>query len=231
MNTLNNYSGIFLFDKPYGWTSFNLVKKVRTILKKYTNKNIKVGHAGTLDPLATGLMILCIGQETKNINKLIQQDKEYIATVNFSGSTISADLEKPIEKTFDYKHVDETMLLNVIEKFIGNIDQVPPIFSAKKINGKRAYDLARKGKIPELKAISVTIHFIKLLNFKPPECVLHIKCSKGTYIRSLVRDIGLQLTGGAFLTALNRIAIGEYSIKNAISIEEFENILKMAKNL
>ncbi len=231
MNILSNYSGVFLFDKPYGWTSFDIVGKVRNLLKKYTNKKIKVGHAGTLDPLATGLMIICIGMETKNISQYQQQDKEYIAAVNFSGSTISADLEKPIDKTFDYNHVTENLLLNVIENLKGNNLQVPPIFSAKKIAGKRAYDLARKGKNPELKAVSVTIHSIELLNFNPPECVLYIKCSKGTYIRSLVRDIGLKLTGGAFLTALTRTAIGIYSLRDAISIEEFENYLKMVKYL
>lgn len=231
MNKLENYSGVFLFNKPYRWTSFDLVGKVRNLLSHYTGKKIKVGHAGTLDPLATGLMILCAGQETKNINKYTQYDKEYIATVNISGSTISSDLEKPIDKTYKFEHVTKSMLLEVINNFTGNIEQVPPVFSAKKINGKRAYELARKGKNPELKPVPVTIHFIKLVDFNPPEFTLNIKCSKGTYIRSLVRDIGTRLTGGAYLSILTRTAIGDFSINDAISIEEFEKTLKLANNL
>jgi tRNA pseudouridine55 synthase len=229
MNILNEEGGVFLLNKPYGWTSFDLVAKIRNLVKKYTQKKFKVGHAGTLDPLATGLMIVCIGKETKNISLYTSYDKEYIATVNFSGRTISHDLEQPIVETFDYSHVTHDLLLNTINTFIGEISQIPPVFSAKKTNGKRAYLLARQGKEPILKPVNVYIHFIKLIHFNPPEFTIHIKCSKGTYIRSLVRDIGQKLTGGAYLTSLERIAIGNFKIENSLSIENFEKMLKNGK--
>lgn len=231
MNRLINNSGVFLMNKPYGWTSFDLVGKVRNLVKHYQQQKIKVGHAGTLDPLATGLMILCLGKETKNISLYTQYDKEYMATVNFSGTTASYDLEMPIEQHFDYSHVTENRLIEVLQSFKGNILQIPPEFSAKWVDGKRAYQLARKGVKTELKPIPVNIFEIRLTDFSPPEFTMYIKCSKGTYIRALVRDIGQHLTGGAYLSKLVRTAIGPFSLNSAITIEDFENMLKLAKNL
>ncbi len=225
MNILSDNSGIFLIDKPYQWTSFDVVGKMRSLLKAATGKKIKVGHAGTLDPLATGLMIVCVGKKTKNIQQYMQYDKEYIATVNFSGSTASADLEKPIEQQYEYSHLTYDLVKNTINKFTGQLLQIPPAFSAKWVDGKRAYVYARKGTIPDLKPVPVTIEFIHLLEFNPPECVFQIRCSKGTYIRSLVRDLGIALTGGAHLTALKRTAIGPFNLTMAISVEDFEKML------
>ncbi len=231
MNRLIDNSGVFLMNKPYGWTSFDLVDKVRRLVKHYLQQKIKVGHTGTLDPLATGLMILCLGKETKNISLYTQYDKEYLATVNFSGTTASYDLEKPIEEHFTYNHVTKSRLLEVLQSFKGNIMQTPPEFSAKWVNGKRAYQLARKGAKAELKPVPVNIYELQLTDFSPPEFTIYVKCSKGTYIRALVRDIGKELTGGAYLSKLVRTAIGPFSLNSAISVEDFENMLKLAKFL
>ncbi len=231
MNILKENSGVFLIDKPFGWTSFNIVGKMRSVLMQATGTKHKVGHAGTLDPLATGLMIVCVGKETKNIHQYTQYDKEYIATVNFSGSTITFDLEKPVDKHFAFEHVTEELIEETLKQFTGNIMQIPPAFSAKWVDGRRAYEIARKGNDPDLKPVPVTIKSIQLLEFNPPECVLKIHCSKGTYIRSLVRDLGLAITGGAYLSALKRTAIGPFRLTDAMSIEEFEKMLKMASNL
>ncbi|MCX7861563.1 MAG: tRNA pseudouridine(55) synthase TruB [Bacteroidales bacterium] len=231
MNQLIHNSGVFLLNKPYGWTSFDVVGKIRKLLIQYTQEKLKVGHAGTLDPLATGLMIVCIGKETKSISLYTQYDKTYHATVNFSGSTASFDLETPIDKYFEYHHVTENDVIRTLQSFKGQIWQVPPEFSAKWIEGKRAYHLARKGQVFELPPASVHIHHIQLLQFSPPEFTFTVTCSKGTYIRALVRDIGKKLTGGAYITKLERTAIGPYTIEEAMSIENFEKMLKLARNL
>lgn len=234
MNELKEKNGTFLFDKPYRWTSFDVVGKVRSLCKQYYSERLKVGHAGTLDPLATGLLIVCIGKDTKMIDNFSGLGKEYIATINISGSTASFDLEKPIDKNFDYSSVNQEQIENILNQFIGKQEQIPPLFSAKWLNGERAYKIARQGITPELKSHEITIHEMELLNCNLPELEVRIKCSKGTYIRALVRDIGKKLTGGAYLSSLRRTYIGNYSVNDAIGITDFEEILrnqKVAENL
>lgn len=234
MNVLVNKSGTFLFDKPYRWTSFDVVGKVRGMCKQTFGERLKVGHAGTLDPLATGLLIVCIGKDTKTINQYSGLDKEYIATINISASTASYDLEKPFDNFFDYSSIKTEQVFRILQTFVGVQQQFPPSFSAKWINGDRAYNIARQGHIPKLKSNQIIIYEIELLRCELPEIEIRVKCSKGTYIRSLVRDIGKKLSGGAYLSSLRRISIGEFNIKNIISMDEFKEMLtkqKMANNL
>jgi tRNA pseudouridine55 synthase len=215
--------GIILIDKPYGWTSFDAVNKVRAILRKhYGVHKIKVGHAGTLDPLATGLVIICTGKMTKNIHHFQSLEKEYIATFELGKTTPSFDLETPVDKEYETGHITEEMVARALEKFTGEFDQIPPLFSAKFIDGRRAYKSARKGADIELPSSRVSIREIKIERFQLPELVLRVSCSKGTYIRSLARDIGLELGSGAYLSALSRIRTGEYQLSDAITPEEFE---------
>ncbi|MGF1584715.1 MAG: tRNA pseudouridine(55) synthase TruB [Bacteroidales bacterium] len=215
--------GIVLIDKPYGWTSFDAVNKIRWVLRKYYKiRKIKVGHAGTLDPLATGLVIICTGKMTKEINHFQSLEKEYIANLELGKTTSSFDLETVVDKEYKTSHITQELIDNTIKKFIGEIDQVPPLFSAKYIDGKRAYKSARRGDDIELPSSRVNIREIKVEKFDLPELILRISCSKGTYIRSLARDIGLELDSGAYLSALRRTRIGEYEVSKAISPDEFE---------
>lgn len=215
--------GIVLIDKPYGWTSFDAVNKIRWVLRKYYGiRKIKVGHAGTLDPLATGLVIICTGKMTKEINHFQSLEKEYIANFELGKTTSSFDLETVVDKEYKTSHITQELIDNTIKKFIGEIDQVPPLFSAKYIDGKRAYKSARRGDDVELPSSPVNIREITVEKFDLPELILHISCSKGTYIRSLARDIGLELDSGAYLSALRRTRIGEYEVAKAISPDEFE---------
>ncbi len=217
---------VLLFDKPAGWTSFDLVKKVRNLITRHLQvKKIKVGHAGTLDPMATGLMILCTGKATKKISHFQELDKSYIAEMEFGKTTPSFDAETETDQTYPYQHISERELLEVFNKFTGTIDQVPPVYSAKKIGGHRAYKLARKGEEVVMKPNRVTITRIELVEFNPPFCSFSVDCSKGTYIRSLARDIGSALNSGAYLKSLVRTRIGSYMLSNAMTINEFENIL------
>jgi tRNA pseudouridine55 synthase len=219
---------VLLLDKPYQWTSFDLVRKVRKLVKvKYNVPKIKVGHAGTLDPLATGLMIVCTGKCTKQIDSFQSQEKEYIAGILLGKTTPSFDLEKEYDNEYPTKHIKKEMVENVLKSFLGESDQIPPIFSAKFIDGKRAYEFARKGKTVEMKPSRITISEIELLSFTMPEISIRVRCSKGTYIRALVRDIGERLNSGATMISLQRTAIGPYHVNNAISIEEFENKLAL----
>ena len=219
---------ILLIDKPFQWTSFDVVKKIRRLLQnKFDLKKIKVGHAGTLDPLATGLMIVCTGKATKKIQHLIEDDKEYIAEIKLGATTPSYDLETELDKSFEYNHISEDLTEKVLkEKFTGKIDQIQPIFSAKRIKGVRAYEYARKGINVELEPVKIEIHEIKLINYNLPDIKIKVNCSKGTYIRSLARDIGVALKSGAHLTGLQRTSIGKFSINDAISVNEFEKRLK-----
>lgn len=218
---------ILYFDKPLGFTSFYLVKKVRYALsRKLHVKKIKVGHAGTLDPLASGVMIICTGKATKLIDKFQYQTKEYIATIMLGATTLSFDLETPIDRTFDTSHVSEEMVREVLTRFIGRIEQVPPAFSACKVQGKRAYELARKGETPELRPKILVIDEIELLSCALPEIKIRVVCSKGTYIRALARDIGEALQCGGHLTGLIRTRIGEITLDRCISLEEFEEQLE-----
>lgn len=220
---------VLVFDKPLGWTSFQLVGKVRWLLcRAIGQKKLKVGHAGTLDPLATGVMIICTGRATKRIEELQQGRKEYVATLQLGATTPSYDLEHEVDQTFPTEHITLETVKTVLQQFTGEIEQVPPIFSACKVDGKRAYDLARKGKEVELKAKHITIDEIELLRFDPEtmQMDIRVRCSKGTYIRSLARDIGAALDSGAHLTALRRTQVGDYNLDVAFSsLEAFEEWL------
>ena len=180
------------FDKPYEWTSFGLVAKVRYLLcKRLGVKKLKVGHAGTLDPLATGVLLVCTGKATKRIEELQAHTKEYVATLRLGATTPSFDLEKPVDAEYPTEHITREMVEETLNRFVGTIEQVPPVFSACKVNGSRAYDLARKGEEVELKAKTLVIDELELLRCELPEIVIRVVCSKGTYIRALARDIGL----------------------------------------
>ena len=223
---MNFYNGEELaFDKPLGMTSFGLVAKVRWLLtRRMGGKKIKVGHAGTLDPLATGVMLLCTGRATKRVEELQHGVKEYHATLQLGATIPSFDLEHPVDATFPTEHISEQLLRDTIQQFVGEIMQVPPVFSACKINGERAYDLARKGQDVELKAKPLKIDEIELTGFDAEAMTaeLRVVCSKGTYIRALARDIGQALGSGAHLTALRRTRVGDYSIAQCRTLEEFE---------
>jgi tRNA pseudouridine55 synthase len=223
-----NEGAVLLFDKPLDWTSFDLVNKVRWMLcKKLKIKKLKVGHAGTLDPKATGLVIICTGKATKTIESLQTENKEYIATLKLGATTPSFDLEKNEDYTFPVDHVTRELIEEKLKGFIGEIDQVPPIFSAIKIDGKRAFDFARKGKELELEARKIVINTIEIMRFELPILELRINCGKGTYIRSLARDLGESLGCGAYLTGLIRTRSGSNQLENAWSIENFEKNLAL----
>lgn len=219
---------VLLFDKPYQWTSFDLVKKVRKIISvKYKIKTLKVGHAGTLDPLASGLMIICTGKSTKRINEYQDQEKEYVAGITLGKTTPSFDLETQFDNEYPIEHITDKFVIDTLKNFVGEMDQIPPIYSAKYIDGKRAYELAREGKTVEMKPNRITISEIELLEFNLPEITIRMKCSKGTYVRSFARDLGATLNSGACLTSLKRTSIGSFSLNNAMTIEEFENKLAL----
>ncbi len=219
---------ILTFDKPLGMTSFGLVNKVRWLLtRRMGGRKLKVGHAGTLDPLATGLMLLCTGRATKRIEELQGGVKEYIATLRLGATTPSYDLEHEIDATYPTEHITEEMVREVLTRFIGEIMQVPPVFSACKVDGKRAYDLARKGHDVELKAKPLRIDEIELTDcsLDRQEMTIRVVCSKGTYIRALARDIGEALNSGAHLTALRRTRVGDYTVTQSFTLESFEEWL------
>ncbi|HPR32924.1 MAG TPA: tRNA pseudouridine(55) synthase TruB [Prolixibacteraceae bacterium] len=213
-------------NKPLDWTSFDVVNKVRSELcKKLGIKKLKVGHAGTLDPKASGLVIVCTGKATRQIDSLQAQEKEYTATLKLGATTPSFDLETEEDAVYPTEHITREFVLETMNAFIGEIDQVPPVFSAIKVNGKRAFHYARRGRELELEARKVTIHEISLLSFTPHELILKIRCGKGTYIRSLARDLGEALKTGAYLTALCRTRVGTYSLDDAWEIENVQKIL------
>ena len=217
---------VLLFDKPLYWTSFDLVKKVKNLIRNSLEiKKIKVGHAGTLDPLASGLMIICTGRATKTISQLQDHDKEYIASFHLGATTPSYDLETETGNRKDISGITEEAVRETLDRFLGEQQQVPPLFSAKNIDGKRAYDYARKGIEMEMRSNRVYFHTMKLLEYRMPEIVVSTLCSKGTYIRSLARDIGEDLGCGAYLSGLRRTSIGDYKVEDAFEIEEFEKIL------
>ncbi|WP_047789967.1 tRNA pseudouridine(55) synthase TruB [Tenacibaculum mesophilum] len=217
---------VLLIDKPLEWTSFQVVNKLRWHIRKHFNiKKIKVGHAGTLDPLATGLLIICTGKQTKNINKYQGQVKEYTGTFVVGATTPSYDLETEINETFPTEHITEELLHKTTEQFIGKIQQKPPIFSAIKKDGKRLYELARKGETTEIKAREVEINEFEITKIDLPNVEFRIMCSKGTYIRSIANDYGEALNSGAHLSVLRRTKIGDFSVDNAQSVDEFINSL------
>lgn len=217
---------ILSFNKPYGWTSFQVVSKVRSaISKKLHVKKMKVGHAGTLDPLATGVLIVCTGKSTKLIDELQSHTKEYIATLKLGATTPSYDKETEEDAVYPTEHITKELVETVLQRFIGTIEQTPPEYSAVKINGKRAYEFARKGKSVELKPKTLVIDSIELLECNFPEIVIRVVCSKGTYIRALARDIGRELQSGAYLTGLVRTRIGEYNLDECLDPETFNEWL------
>lgn len=218
---------ILLIDKPLHWTSFQVVNKVRWLIKKQFNlKKIKVGHAGTLDPLATGLLIICTGKFTKQIDTYQGQEKEYTGTFTLGASTPSFDLETEIDQTFNIATLTEEKIVATTEQFIGEIQQQPPVFSALKKDGKRLYEFARSGEEVEVAFRTVHISAFEITRIVLPEVDFRVRCSKGTYIRSLAHDFGKALENGAHLSVLRRTKIGEFSVNKAMSMEEFENKLK-----
>jgi len=219
---------VLLIDKPLRWTSFQVVNKIRWHIKQQFGLNkIKVGHAGTLDPLATGLLIICTGKETKNIATYQRQIKEYRGTFTLGATTPSYDLETAINKTYPIDHITEELLINATQNFIGEIDQKPPLFSAIKKDGKRLYELARKGESTDIAVRKISISAFELKKIKMPQVDFKVICSKGTYIRSLAYDYGLSLNSGAYLSTLRRTKIGNFSVKNALSIPQFIKQLEM----
>jgi len=213
---------ILYFDKPLHWTSFDLVNKIRYEISRFLKiKKIKVGHAGTLDPLATGVMIVCTGKATKQLDKLQYLTKEYIATMRLGATTPSFDLETEIDAVYDTSHITKEAVETVLQQFTGSIEQIPPAYSAVKVQGDKAYDLARKGIAVELKPKLLVIDEIELLSFQPDELKLRIVCSKGTYIRALARDIGIALHSGAHLVQLQRTRIGDITLAQCMTIEDF----------
>jgi len=213
---------VLLIDKPLHWTSFDVVNKLRyAILKKHNLKRFKVGHAGTLDPLATGLLIICVGKATKTINTFQNLDKEYTGTFFIGATTPSYDLETPIDQIFDTEHITEELILKTAQNFIGKQAQIPPIFSAIKKNGKKLYEHARKGESVTIKPRDIEIKEFEILKIEMPEIHFRVKVSKGTYIRSLAYDFGKALNSGAYLSALRRTKIGEFDVDNAINHQEW----------
>lgn len=215
-----------LFDKPLEWTSFQLVNKVRWLIRRnYNIKKIKVGHAGTLDPLATGLLIICTGKNTKKINELMGLEKEYTGSFSLGATTPSYDLETDIDQTFPISGITEEQIHKTASEFIGTIQQVPPLFSALKKDGKRLYEYARTNETVEVKSREVLVKEFEIEKIEMPRVFFRIKCSKGTYIRSLAHDFGKKMGCGAYLSALRRTKIGEFSVEKAMTLAAFENSL------
>lgn len=219
-------AGIVLpVDKPYGWTSSDVVRKIKVMLRRLGYPKIKIGHAGTLDPLATGVLLVCIGKATKRAEALQAEPKEYIAGITVGATTPSFDLEHPVDERFPYEHITRLQTEAALREMTGELDQVPPLFSAKYIDGKRAYLYARAGETPELKTSRITVYETELLEFKPPKLTVRIACSKGTYIRSFARDLGLALGSGAHLHSLCRSRSGGYRVEACYSVEEIASRL------
>lgn len=208
-------------DKPLGWTSFDAVKRVRSqLLRRYGIRKMKVGHAGTLDPLATGVMIICTGRATKRIDELQAGVKEYVATIALGATTPSFDLETEIDATYPTGHITRSLVEDTLRRFTGRIEQVPPAFSAVKVDGHRAYKMARQGNMPDLKPKILVIDEIELLSYAPDSITIRVVCSKGTYIRALARDIGSALGSGGHLTALRRTRVGNVSADQCMEMEQ-----------
>jgi tRNA pseudouridine55 synthase len=220
---------ILLIDKPLTWSSFQAVNKLKYILKRKYElpKKFKIGHAGTLDPLATGLLIVCTGKFTKKITEIQGQAKEYTGTFTVGATTPSYDLETEINETFPTEHITEALIWETTKQFVGEIDQKPPVFSAIKKDGIRLYEHARAGEEVEILSRKITIHEFEITRIALPEIDFRVKCSKGTYIRSLAYDFGMALNSGGYLSALRRTKIGDYSVENGISPEKFEKIITL----
>ena len=222
---------VLLIDKPLTWSSFQAVNKLKYILKRKYDlpKKFKIGHAGTLDPLATGLLIICTGKFTKKITEIQAQIKEYTGTIVLGATTPSYDLETEVDAVFPTEHITEALILETTKQFIGEIDQKPPVFSAIKKEGKRLYEHARAGEVVEIQSRKTTIYEFEITRIQLPEVDFRVQCSKGTYIRSLAFDFGLELQSGGHLSALRRTKIGDYSVENAILPDDFEQTLPNEK--
>jgi tRNA pseudouridine55 synthase len=217
---------VLLIDKPLEWSSFDVVKKIRNLLcRKLEVKKIKVGHAGTLDPLASGLMIICTGKATKQIESFQSQPKEYLAQLKLGQTTPSFDLETGVNQEYPTEHINLELIENTLKEFTGEILQVPPLYSAKRLGGKRAYEFAREGSEMELEPVQIRIHELDLLNYEDLKLNIRVRCSKGTYIRSLANDLGKALNSGAYLAELRRTAIGDFRVENATTLKKFEENL------
>ncbi len=226
---IDDYPGgvVLPIDKPYRWTSADVVRKVKFVAQKHFHKkNIKVGHAGTLDPLATGVLLVCLGKATKQAEALQAEQKEYIASIELGATTPCFDLEKEIDQRYPYEHITMEMVEGILPKFIGEQDQIPPVFSAKLIDGTRAYEMARAGEEVVMKPARITIYDLEIVEFELPKLVLRVKCSKGTYIRSLARDVGEALQSGGHLTGLIRTQSGGFSVEKCLKMEDLENVMK-----
>lgn len=224
---------IILIDKPLTWSSFQAVNKLKYVLKRKFgfSKKFKIGHAGTLDPLATGLLIICTGKFTKKIPEIQSQTKEYTGTITIGATTPSYDLETEIDTTFPVNHITKELILETVQQFIGEIMQKPPVFSAIKKDGKRLYEHARAGEEVEIEARKTTIYEFEIARIALPEIDFRVQCSKGTYIRSLAHDFGIALNSGAHLTTLRRTKIGDFSVENAVEPLEFERRVEQTQEL
>ncbi|MCL2560773.1 MAG: tRNA pseudouridine(55) synthase TruB [Rikenellaceae bacterium] len=230
MTGINLEEGYVLsVDKPYGWTSTDVVRKVKFGLQRAGHRKLKVGHAGTLDPLATGVLLICLGRATKRVEELQAETKEYVTELMFGATTPSYDLEHEIDRTFPYEHITHEMLERAATELCGERLQTPPAYSAKKIDGLRAYEYAREGAEVEMKRATVHIHAIEVLEFTPPRARLRIECGKGTYIRSIAMELGELLGSGAHLVSLRRTRSGDFAAAEGLSIEDVENFLLRVK--
>lgn len=217
---------VILLDKPLKWTSADAVRRIKFLAQKhFRKKNIKVGHAGTLDPLATGVLLVCIGKATKQAEALQAQQKEYIAEITLGATTPSFDLEKEIDALYPYEHITKEAVEAVLEGMTGEQDQIPPVFSAKLINGTRAYEMARAGEEVVMKPARINIYSLEIVDFSLPKLVVRVRCSKGTYIRSLARDIGAALDSGGHLTGLIRSESGNFKVTESLSMDDITEVL------
>ena len=220
---------VAVIDKPLEWTSADVVRKVKFRLQRMGYRKIKVGHAGTLDPLATGILIVCIGKATKRVDALQAERKEYVADLMLGATTPSFDMEHPVDCTYPYEHITREKVIEALASLEGERLQSPPLYSAKKVEGVRAYEFARAGEEIELKKALINIYSLVLEEFSLPKIRIRVECSKGTYIRSLAREIGEALQSGAYLTSLRRTASGDFRVENALQLDEFLKNLSSAE--
>ena len=217
---------VAVIDKPYEWTSADVVRKIKFQLRKWGYPKIKIGHAGTLDPLATGILLVCIGRATKSVDALQAERKEYVAELQLGATTPSGDMEHPIDHTYPTEHITREMVEEALQSLTGEREQLPPLYSAKKVQGVRAYEFAREGVEVELKRALINIYAMELVEYDLPHIKIRVECSKGTYIRSLAFEIGEALNSGAYLSSLRRTRSGEFCVENAHSLDEFMEKLK-----
>ena len=217
---------VAVIDKPYEWTSADVVRKIKFQLRKCGYPKIKIGHAGTLDPLATGILLVCIGRATKRVDALQAERKEYVAELQLGATTPSGDMEHPIDHTYPTEHITRELVEEALQSLTGEREQLPPLYSAKKVQGVRAYEFAREGVEVELKRALITIYSMELVEYDLPRIKIRVECSKGTYIRSLAFEIGEALNSGAYLSSLRRTRSGEFCVENAHSLDDFMEKLK-----